>query len=271
MVCLHDKNEIELFLRRNVYLHIYGIGDLDDFFWQNTQWYALKENDEIQAIATLYTVDPFPTLLAMSEDKNILQELLRSIFHVLPGKFYLHLSPAVEDVFSGQYELQAHGEHCKMALKDSNLLCDVDCGQVIRLGSDDLEDIQQLYKDSYPGNWFDARMLETEQYFGIRVEDRLVSIAGIHVYSQAYKVAALGNIVTHPDYRNNGFGRCVTAKLCQSLSQNVDHIGLNVKADNETAIAMYKKLGFDIIASYWEYMVEARAALVEDDVKELIE
>ena len=258
VVCLHDKNEIELFLRRNVYLHMYSIGDLDDFFWQNTQWYALKENDEIQAIALLYTVPPFPILLALSEDENVLQELLRSIFHLLPGKFYSHLSPGVEAVFSTQYDLQSHGEHCKMALNNSGLLCDVDCSQVIRLGSNDLEDIQQLYKDSYPGNWFAPRMLETKQYFGIRVGNRLVSIAGVHVYSEAYKVAALGNIVTHPDHRSNGFGKCVTVKLCQSLSQSVDHIGLNVKADNKMAIAMYKKLGFEVIGTYWEYMIGAK-------------
>lgn len=32
---LHDKARIEAFLRKNVYLHIYSIGDLDDFFWHN--------------------------------------------------------------------------------------------------------------------------------------------------------------------------------------------------------------------------------------------
>ena len=260
VICLHDKNEIEMFLRRNVYLHIYSLGDLDDFFWQKTVWYALKEGDVIQAIVMLYVVSAFPTLLALSEDKSVLQELLQSIFHILPGKFYSHLSPGVENVFKKQYELKSHGEHYKMALDGRNKteLYDVDCSQVIRLGSNDMEDIQQLYKDGYPGNWFDPRMLETNQYFGIRVENRLVSIAGIHVYSEQYKVAALGNIVTHSDYRGNGFGKCVTAKLCQSLSQNVDHIGLNVKVDNEMAIAMYKKLGFEVIGTYWEYMIEAK-------------
>ncbi len=258
VVCLHDKNEIEPFLRKNVYLHIYGIGDLDDFFWQNTVWYAGEENGEIRTVVTLYTVPPFPTLLALSEDENVLQELLQSIFHILPGRFYAHLSFGVENIFKKQYGLQSHGEHYKMALKDKSLLCNPDCSQVISLDSNDLEEIQRLYKESYPGNWFDPRMLETKQYFGIRVENRLVSVAGIHVYSEQYKVAALGNIVTHPDYRGNGFGKCVTAKLCQSLSQSVDHIGLNVKADNEMAITMYKKLGFEIVGTYWEYMIEAK-------------
>lgn len=256
VICLHDKKAIESFLRKNIYLHIYCIGDLDDFFWQNTQWYGLQENDEIQAIATLYTIPPFPTLLALSEDKDTMQELLQSIFHLLPGKFYTHLSPGLDEVFEKRFSVQSHGEHYKMGLNNESLICDIDCSQVTRMGSDDLEDIQQLYQDSYPGNWFDPRMLETEQYFGIRVKNRLVSIAGIHVYSEQYKVAALGNIVTHPDYRGNGFGKCVTAKLCQSLLQNVEHIGLNVKADNEIAVAMYKKLGFEVIGTYYENMIE---------------
>ena len=88
----------------------------------------------------------------------------------------------------------------------------------------------QLYKESYPENWFDQRMLETNQYFGVWKDDKLVSIAGIHVYSEVYRVAALGNITTHPFYRNNGYGTLVTARLCQSLSEKVDHIGLNVKS-----------------------------------------
>ena len=100
-------------------------------------------------------------------------------------------------------------------------------------------------------------MLETKQYFGIKVKSQLVSAAGIHVYSKQYKVAAIGNIVTHPDFRGKGFGKSVTAKLSQSLMKDIDDIGLNVKADNKTAIAIYKKLGFNIVETYYENMIES--------------
>ncbi|HAG98892.1 MAG TPA: GNAT family N-acetyltransferase, partial [Ktedonobacter sp.] len=50
-VCLHDKQEIEAFLRGNIYLHLYEIGDLDDFFWQYTTWYAQKEEQSIAQVA----------------------------------------------------------------------------------------------------------------------------------------------------------------------------------------------------------------------------
>jgi hypothetical protein len=35
-VCLHDKNEIETFLRLSPAVRCYELGDLDDFFWPNT-------------------------------------------------------------------------------------------------------------------------------------------------------------------------------------------------------------------------------------------
>ena len=37
---LRDKNKIESFLRKNPFLHIYGLVDLDDFFWPRTTWYG---------------------------------------------------------------------------------------------------------------------------------------------------------------------------------------------------------------------------------------
>ncbi|MCH7664148.1 MAG: GNAT family N-acetyltransferase, partial [Chloroflexi bacterium] len=67
-----------------------------------------------------------------------------------------------------------------------------------------------------------------------------------------YKAAALGNISTHPDHRNQGIGTIVTAALRKKLLGTVDTIGLNVKSDNAAAITTYKKLGFEVVATYHE-------------------
>lgn len=252
---LHDKTEIESFLRKNIYLHIYGIGDLDDFFWHKTIWYGWTEDGEIREVVLIYTEPPLPTLHAMSEDPAVMAELLESILHLLPRKFHAHLSPGLAEVFDGRGRVESIREHYKMALKDTSRIEDVDCSQVVRLTENDLDDMLELYRQSYPQNWFDPRMLQTGQYFGIRAGGKLLSIAGIHVYSPQYKVAALGNIVTHPAHRNSGLARATTAKLCQSLSETITHIGLNVKADNTAAISLYKKLGFEIITPYHECMI----------------
>ena len=255
-ILLHDKKQIESSLRRNTQLNIYSIGDLDDLFWPYTIWYALTAGGTAEAIALLYTGQALPTLLALSEQRSAMIELLDSISHLLPHRFYAHLSPGLENTFRSTHALTPHGEHYKMGLQNVGSIQSVDCTQAQRLTRSDMGDILGLYKESYPGNWFDPRMLETGQYFGIRTGGQLVSIAGIHVYSEAYRVAALGNITTHPKHRRKGHGTAATARLCLSLSNRVDHIGLNVKADNEAAISCYKKLGFHVIATYAEFMVE---------------
>ena len=103
-------------------------------------------------------------------------------------------------------------------------------------------------------------MLETKQYYGIRQSGELVSAAGVHVYSRRYKVAALGNITTHPKYRGRGYGRTVTAKVCNSLLHDIDDVGLNVKADNTSAIMCYERLGFEVVDSYGEFEVELKSS-----------
>jgi ribosomal protein S18 acetylase RimI-like enzyme len=258
-ICLHDKTSIESFLRENTELHIYSIGDLDDFFWPYTTWYALPGNKELEAIALLYTGQELPTLLALSEQPSTMARLLESIVPLLPQRFYAHLSPGLEGVFQAAHSIDSHGTHYKMALHQPSRVGDLQDCEVVRLGGSDLDDLCRLYRESYPGNWFESRMLETNQYFGIRREGQLVSAAGVHVYSERYRVAAMGNIATHPSYRRRGYGKSVTARLCRSLLEKVDHIGLNVKADNEAAVCCYQKAGFEVNASYGEFVIERKS------------
>jgi ribosomal protein S18 acetylase RimI-like enzyme len=216
-ICLHDKKVLERYFRDNPQLHIYSIGDLDDFFWPYTTWYALITNSLPDAIALLYIGQSLPTLLALSEQPSFMSDLLESVIHLLPRRFYAHLSPGVEHIFKGTHSVESHGGHYKMALTNLSAVKDINCSEAINLSTVDLNDMLQLYIESY-----------------------------------------LGNITTHPSCRNNGYGKSVTARLCQSLSERVDHIGLNVKANNTTAISLYEKLGFEIIASYGEFVVQRK-------------
>lgn len=258
MVYLHAKNEIEAFLHRHPWLHLYTLGDLDDFFWPYTTWYALKGPQQIKQLVLLYTGTPLPVLLGLTEEPSSMAELLRSIIHLLPKRFYAHLSGDVVSVLAADYQIPSHGIHYKMALTHPLHLDTINTFNVIPLSVSDGCDLEKLYHVSYPGNWFDLRMLETDYYFGLRRGAALVSVAGVHVYSQHYRVAALGNIATHPLFRCQRLGTSVCAKLCQALLPTVDYIGLNVKADNLSAISCYAKLGFERITTYEEYSLELK-------------
>lgn len=256
LISLHDKGTIEALLRRNPYLHLYSIGDLDDFFWEHTTWYGLGRDDPP---VLLYNAPTPPVLLALAvEPLAHARELLRLVMPLLPRRLYAHLSGNLADVLAEEYRVNSHGTHYKMGLTKAALLGGVEASEVRRLRKSDAHDLEALYRVSYPGNWFDARMLETGHYYGIERGGELVSVAGVHVYSPAYRVAALGNITTHPDWRGRGLAAMVTAKLCRELMSTADHIGLNVKADNVAAITCYEGLGFEKIASYEECLLEAK-------------
>ena len=127
---------------------------------------------------------------------------------------------------------------------------------VIRFGPGDVGDLLAFYQLAYPGSYFEKRSLEVGPYVGLRDKRGIVAAAGVHVFSPAQRVAALGNIAVHPDHRGRGLAKIVTRGLVQLLAPQVDVVGLNVRADNEPAIRCYKSLGFQVIGAYDELLVE---------------
>ncbi|MEO6694150.1 MAG: GNAT family N-acetyltransferase [Ignavibacteria bacterium] len=254
-----EKDLIEKHFRKNTDLNLYQIGDLDIFFWKNTDWYSLRDKDEIKQIILIYKGTGVPVMIALY-DKNPeeMKTLLEKIIDDLPDKFYSHLSEELFKVLLNAYSYTDHGVYLKMSLRKNNFLFRQKNVNVKRLATSDLELIKEFYKASYPDNWFDKRMLETGKYFGYFIEGEIAGISGIHVYSPIYKVAVLGNITTHPGFRGRSICTEVTSVLCEDLFETVDVIGLNVHSENKSAIRCYEKSGFEIIAKYGEFMFEKR-------------
>lgn len=247
-------------MRRDAALHLYEIGDLDPFFWPYTKWYGLRQGSgELGALALLYEAPDLPVLLALGrdDDDGALASLVQQLHARLPRHFYAHLSAGIDTALRSRWALTPHGRHLKMTLTEPAKLAPVPTDDVQRFGVSDLHDLHALYERAYPGNWFDARMVQTGHYYGIRQSGRIVCVAGIHVYSARYRVAALGNVTTDPELRGRGLARRATAKLCRELSKSVETIGLNVLADNAAAIACYRCLGFTVSAEYDEMTATA--------------
>lgn len=253
LVSLHDRAQIGAFLRRNAPLHLYALGDLDDFFWPSTIWYGLEVDGALRQLILGYLTDGLLVMHALSDGPvEELRELLRRLQPLLPPRIYAHLSPGAVEALAGRYHAKSHGVYDKMLLVAPEQLNGHESAAVTRLSADDLPELLALYAASYPGNWFDPRMLATSHYYGLRADGALVCAAGVHVYAPDQGVAALGNIVTQSDARGRGYATRVTAHLCRELRETVGQLGLNVRADNTAAIACYRRLGFTQVARYEE-------------------
>jgi ribosomal protein S18 acetylase RimI-like enzyme len=252
---ISNKDEIYKFLSGTPDLQLYAIGDLDDFYWPFTTWYAIYEKNEIKSIALLYSgMSPSTFLLFHDRDSYYSTQLLKSVKPLLPEKLNVHLSPGLIDVFGKKNIIEDYGQNYRMILmRTPEQISDEN---IRKMTVSDIDEINSLYNIAYPSNWFDRRMIETRKYFGYFVNGMLVGIAGIHVYSMQYRIAALGNIATHPDYRGRKIAYKLTSYLCNNLKKTIDLIGLNVKSENIAAIRCYNNIGFEIRSNYDECLVE---------------
>ena len=254
----HTKAELLNFFKRSVGTYMYLIGDLDDRFWDSCQWYTITDDaGNIKAAALLFRLFEPPTFIAMADNNaEDVAALIHAIGPEVPSKLYAHLSLGVRGHVKNLEVEHHHGVYHRMMLEGEPVY--YDDPNIRALTVDDLDIIYELYRLSYPGNWFDTTMLVKGHYLGYFDNGKLVGIAGTHILSPEFKVSTLGNITTLPEYRGKGIAFKLTSNLCHYLKQHTDHIGLNVKESNAAAIHTYQKVGFNWFCSYEECAVEVK-------------
>ncbi len=252
---LHDRDELESFFSLDPILHLYSLGDLDPAFWPHTSWYGTRHRGELREVVLLYLGLALPTVQVFtSGDPQACGALLGELLPALPARFHAHLGPPeLEVVLRRQRDFAPFGLSLRMRLDDPGALELPDPGGLVVLEERDEPAIRALLDLAYPGNFFEPRMLGSGLYLGVRREGELAAMAGLHVRSERYRAAALGNVATHPDARGQGLGRGVTAALCRRLlDRGIGRIGLNVREANTAGRGLYEGLGFVTHLRYQE-------------------
>ena len=73
---------------------------------------------------------------------------------------------------------------------------------------------------------------------------QLVAAAGTHVVSPAARLAVVGNVLTHIDYRGRGFATAVTGAVTAELLRTCDQVVLNVRAGQPARPQRLPRLGY---------------------------
>lgn len=255
-VFANDKERLWKHFQKDPVLFAYHIGDLDNFFFPHCQWaasYDTRRHPIVRDVVLIYHGGSIPTVLAFGTEPDY-PELLAETLDILPSRFYCHFQANCRSTLESHYRLQPLGTHLKMQLVEFKPpKYTVDIGA---LAPADLTELEQLYARAYPENYSTPRMLETGWYKGIRTDNRLVAAAGVHVVSDEYKIAVVGNIATDPDYRGRHLARQVTGRLVQELTEGKRLVCLNVKVDNDAAIRSYQAIGFVNVHRYEEALCE---------------
>jgi ribosomal protein S18 acetylase RimI-like enzyme len=88
-------------------------------------------------------------------------------------------------------------------------------------------------------------------YLGAYEGERTVAAGGTHALGTAHRIAVLGNILTAPEARGQGYATAITETLVATLfAQHFSCVVLNVLGDNSPAIRIYQRLGFQTHHSF---------------------
>jgi ribosomal protein S18 acetylase RimI-like enzyme len=247
VVELKDKTRILKYLETERRYAAYAIGDLEESFFGQCQWYAAQTNDSLEALALLFHGLTPPALFLMGAIDG-LRALLET--QVTAQQVYFMCRPEHLDVTFERYTWIKAVPMWRMTLDLDNFIPERVTAE--RLGLTHLSALQELYVLG-GGDAFTKTQLEQGVFYGIEISGKLVSAAGTHLVSQTYGVAAVGNVFTHPAYRNRGYASKVTNAVLVDLRQlGIWDIVLNVAQENRTAISLYDRLGFRRACAFFE-------------------
>ncbi len=252
-----DKQALLTHFQKDPVLFAYHIGDLDPFFFEICWWpVLLNDNGHIEEAVLVYNNPDFPTIMLFGVTDRF-QGFLEQVIPDLPRNCFVHFQHDSHRVLASQYAIKPLGTHFKMRLVDFKPgHKEKDADRIIRLDASHAEMMVEFYHRSYPDVYFDKRILETKKVYGYFDGDNLASVASLHVYSNEYDIAVLGSIATHPAFRGRNLATRTTSYLVDELVREGKMICLNVKFDNDPAIRVYKRLGFEIVHQYEEALIE---------------
>ncbi|MEV0702628.1 ribosomal protein S18-alanine N-acetyltransferase [Saccharopolyspora sp. NPDC050389] len=126
--------------------------------------------------------------------------------------------------------------------------------QVLKLRRSDLKRCAELEQVLFPGDdpwsWsaFAAELDQGHYYVGAYRDELLIGYAGLAVVGRApHAEAEVHTIGVDPAHQGGGVGKALLGSLLSKADEQQATTFLEVRTDNDAAIAMYEKHGFEIV------------------------
>ena len=112
---------------------------------------------------------------------------------------------------------------------------------MLPLGDADAAEMLALATLTKPGPFF-ARTHQLGRFIGVRVDGRLVAMAGERMRPDGYTEAS--GVCVHPDHRGQGYAARLLREVTAGILARGEKAFLHSYADNAAAIGLYESLGY---------------------------
>jgi predicted GNAT family acetyltransferase len=114
--------------------------------------------------------------------------------------------------------------------------------EAVVLTETDVPEILELVERAKPGP-FRKRTIALGRYLGIRVDGRLVAMAGERFRLPGW--TEISAVATDPDFQGRGLGARLTLAVAAGILGRGELPFLHASADNDRALRLYERLGFE--------------------------
>lgn len=233
-----DQALLRSFLEGDRLYAAYAICDLEEREFARTRWGLAWDRDEPIAVVLEYN-GPTPQPLFVMGRQDGIEAVLRDL--IRPRLAYVAAPPAVVPALQSTYRVDPGPTMVRMWVDEARFRPYP--GAVQRLLPVEIGDLNRLYQLGF-ASWLPPSSVAEGVYYGMRVNGLLIAAAGTHVVSRGARLAVVGNVLTHVDFRGRGFATAVTGAVTAELLRSCDQVVLNVRADNPPALNAYRRLGF---------------------------
>jgi ribosomal protein S18 acetylase RimI-like enzyme len=244
-----DRALLRDFLETDRLYSAYALCDLDDREFLRTRWgVALVGGKPIAVVLQYAGYSPQP-IFVMGEAQGI-QAILADV--IKPRTAYVAARSEHLAAIAANYRVESGPAMVRMWVDAAHFRpfpADVQRMLPVEIG-----ELNRLYQLGF-ASWLPATAISDGLYYGMRVGGRLVSAAGTHVISPSGKLAVVGNVMTHTDFRGRGYATAVTGAVTGELLKFCDQVVLNVRADDPPALAAYRRLGYQVYVTFEERLI----------------
>lgn len=206
-----------------------------------------KGTDEVK-----YYVEDI-TVFAGLKDNS--QENLNTLYQISPAESLFVFFSKTPVEIPGQWKLLTQIDMFQFIFRGKEIPM-ADASGITELDLKHVNEMIDLVELTKPGPFL-AGTIELSNYTGIFVEGKLAAMAGHRFFPGPYR--EISAVCTHPDHVGKGYALKILQEQIKRILLRLEIPFLHVRNDNEGAIKLYQKLGFEIRTDMIAYVIKKEA------------